>query len=222
MRLASFGLVVSVLLSGCAGSGFGLESVFEDELGLLPISQSVEGDTYLFDFADVISTTPTGLANLLPVVDEDGLLVHVASEDLASLEIVLSVSDGSGSQSLCEPVHPIPLVDWTNPIFASGPNAVEFSLGGAPAIVEDFEIAGTFTDDGAGIEGFELSGLFDARHLTSADLGNEDICTVVSQLGGICEPCLDGEMTCVQVSIGVSYAERIEIDFDPGLDTSGC
>ena len=224
MRLASLGLSLlgSGVLVACGGLSFGLESVIDDDLTLPPISHSLEGETYLLDFADVATSTPLGLANLLTVVDGDGILVHVRSEGSVSLEMVLALSDTTGSQSVCEPVHPLPDADWTNPVFVSGPKVAEFSLGGSPAFVEDFSFAGTFADDGEGIEDFELGGVVDVRHLTSETLGEGDVCALVEQIGGECLPCSDGEMTCVEMAIGVAYAERVDIDFDPVLDTSGC
>ena len=214
-------LAVGTLVS-CGGMGFGLESDQTFVEGPPPLMDSIQGQTFLLDFADVQHTVPSGLANMATVFGGKGLLLHVVAEADEHLDMAVALSDEAGNQNGCETVQPLPSSDWTNPSFETAPISTELSLGGEPVLVESFELEGMFADEGYCVEGLRLAGVFDMRDLGPDALGDGEACAIVEQLNGTCLPCKDGQYSCVEIELNASYAERVDIPFDPLLDTSGC
>ena len=217
-----FGLLTAGTLVSCSGVGFGLEAGAIEGVSYPPISSSVEGQTFLVEFADVQHTVPTGLSNMWSLLGGKGLLLHVVAEEDAHLEVVLSLSDEEGDQSPCEPVHKLPSPDWTNPVFHTPPVSTQLSVGGEPVSIDAFEIEGMFASEGDYVEDLRLTGVFDIRGLATDAVGDGEACAFVEQLNGECMTCADGQDACVLMELNVAYAERVGISFDPSLDTSGC
>jgi len=202
--------------------GLGLHSDHVPDVGPSPLLDTIEGQTFLVDFADVQHTVPSGLANLASVFGGKGLLLHVIVEEGAHLDMVVALSDEVGQQNVCEPVQALPSSDWTNPNFYTSPTSTELSVGGEPVWEESFELEGVFADEGYCVEDLRLSGTFDMRDLAADAFGDEEACAVVEQLNGTCIPCADGQNTCVEIELNAAYAERVDIPFEPLLGTSGC
>ncbi len=216
------GLLAVGALVSCGGMGFGLHADQALDEGPAPLMEPIEGQTFLIDFADVQHTVPSGLANLSSIFGGKGLLLHVVAEADEHLDMVVALSDEAGNQNGCETVQALPSSNWTNPSFETAPVSTELSVGGEPVSVESFELEGMFADEGYCVEGLRLAGVFDVRDLGASAFGDGEACALVEQLNGTCLPCDDGQYSCVEIELNASYAERVDIPFEPLLDTSGC
>ncbi|GDX78758.1 hypothetical protein LBMAG42_05690 [Deltaproteobacteria bacterium] len=235
--IRSFTLLLS--LSGCA---FGLETglsatpiparagggvvhdggaAAEDE-GLPLTSVDLTGRLYAMSAEDMTVTEPPGLAGLWDKVLTTPLLVYVEKETEDELRLDTALANADGTQNLCEKVRQFPDASWQeNPVFAAGPGAFDTSFAGSAATVRDVELSGVIDEYGFGWRDGTLDATLDTRELKPALGGLDDVCALVSDLGGECFACTDGEIACFTLSIEDVTARFVDAEFDVTPECEG-
>ena len=216
-------VLLPVILTACS---YGLDGLsVEEDLGLLepPVEVVLEGATYAVSLSDVTVIEPPGLATVFEELDSGTVLFHVVREDATIIDLAVALSDVDGRQSACEPVHSLPPADFTrNPWLEIHGAALPLSMGGHPVQLDYMGLTALFSTDGEEWEAGTLSSVLDVRELAPLFRDGTDVCALVEGMEGVCEPCADGEVACVDVELGNVVARQVPIRFDPHLDTSGC
>jgi hypothetical protein len=176
------------------------------------------GRVYGITLANLDVVEPPGVGALLAQEVDRDLLVYVAEETAASLTFAVALAAANGAQDPCETVRTFPVADWSdNPYFVAGPGVLEASFGGSPASFRDLELTGTFDADGGAWREGTLSAELDTRELAPALGGLGDLCELLADLGGTCEPCGDGADACftLRVEDVVATQRSTSFDIDP-------
>lgn len=230
-RVAS--LLPAALALGLVGCGsIGLD-VMEDEPTTAgpaeeqapadQVSVGLSGRTYSSFLADMTVLEPAGLQALIPQVADEELLFHVVAEGSGLLDIVMALAAADGTQDPCEPVYDLPRADWSsNPEFVIEDGQTEINIGGKPVDLAGLDLQAHVTTDGSLWDDAVLTAVIDTRDLLGGSLSADtDVCELVENMGGECLACSDGEPACATLSLQLQ-AEQVEVDFDPGLEPSGC
>ena len=216
-------VLVFPLLAACA---YGLDDfVVSDDI--LPVEPPVEGllegTTYSVPLGQVTVLEPVGLATVFEELTSGPLLFHVVQDRGQSLEVAIALGDLEGRQSECEPVHWLPLADFSHDPWLEIQGAwLSLTLGGEPVILDYLDMTILFAGDGERWEAGSLSAVLDTRQLSSLFKEGTDVCALVEGMDGSCVPCSDGEETCAVVELEGLTARKVPISFDPTLDTTGC
>jgi hypothetical protein len=229
--------IFSSLLVGC---GFGLDQevgvaipapsfteenaeVAEADDGLPETAVDLEGRLYVMEAADMHVAQPPGLDGLWSKVLSRPLLVYVAGESSTALQLSAAIGTAEGEQDPCERVRTFPEADWSeNPVFDAGPGVLDTSFAGTPATLEKVRLSGVVDEFGFGWRDGTLDAVVDTRDLRAALGGMDDVCGLVSELGGSCFACADGEEACFTLAIDGVSARYSESPFDTSPDRSGC
>ena len=216
-------VLFATLLTAC---GYGLDPlVYEPEEMPLepPVEVEIEGATFAVPLTEVDGISPAGLQVVFEELDAGAALVHVVRDDFDVLELAMALSAEDGRQSLCEPIHFLPVADFSrNPWLEVHGAALPLSIGGEPVTLEYLGMSVRFTGDGERWDAGTMSAVIDTRELEGVFKEGTDVCAVVESMEGTCEPCADGVEACVDVELDNVKARRVPITFDPDLDTSGC
>lgn len=206
------------------GNGPGTPDDEEAEVDTLPSTAvDLDGKLYAIAPADMHVTEPPGLDALFGEVLTRDVLVYVESESDTSLELAVALAGTAGGQDPCEAVRHFPAGDWTeNPVFEVGPGELSTRFGGHPATFRDLELSGVFDEYAFAWRDGTLSAQLDTRELAPALGDMDDLCGLVSELGGECVPCDDGEDACFALRIEDIVAELVEESFDATPDASRC
>ncbi len=216
-------VLLPVMLSAC---GFGLDEMVADDALLPqepPVEVVLEGATYAVSLLDVTVLEPPGLATVFADLDSGPALFHVVREDGDIIELAIALGAVDGRQSKCEPVHALPPADFSgNPWLEVHGAALPLSLGGHPVSLDYMGLTALFSPDGEDWQSGTLDAVLDTRELAPLFKEGTDVCALVEGMEGTCEPCADGQIACVDVSLDDVIGRQVPIRFDPDLDTSGC
>jgi len=172
---------------------------------------NVDEHVYGIDLGSGVWTEPPGVGfivgKLLPV---DTLWI---SPDLETDEITMlgAFVDIFGDQAECLPTFPFPTVPYDDPYFLVSTPALAFEAYGAIITLRDVSLTGAFAPNGARIDALDLSGTLDVREVEPF-VNGLDLCLVVQDFGRSCFACLDGEDTCVRLTV-----EDLDAALVPGV-----
>lgn len=207
---------------GGVGHDGGAAGDAPEEDGLPLTSVDLTGRLYSMSAEDMTVTEPPGLAGLWDKVLTTPLLVYVEKETEDELRLDTALANADGSQNLCEKVRQFPDANWReNPVFAAGPGAFDTSFAGSAATVRDVELSGVIDEYGFGWRDGTLDATLDTRELQPALGGISDVCALVSDLGGDCFACTDGEIACFTLSIEHVTARYVDAEFDVTPECGG-
>jgi hypothetical protein len=213
------------MLAACGG-GIGLApGVISETESPMTMADGLTGRTYAAWLTEVVAVEPMGLGIALADVDAAALLLHVVDSSEDGMAMAITLSDGEGFQSACEPVSELPAADWAT----SDDVALDFSIdegsfalpvGGKLMTLSGLSMDGAIIDDGTAMETTTLAAEIDTRDLNGGAFGDDvDVCIIVEQLGSTCYPCPDGEEACTDLVLELAPVE-VDVDFDPSI--SGC
>ena len=210
-----------------AACSMGLDSIVADRVepgeNLEPVEDSLAGRTFELDLEQIEWLEPAGMGDALAALDFTNPLVHVVAEDEEAITLAMALSDGSGGQDACEPVHAFPAADFsTNPRFYVQTEGMDITLGGQPAVFEDLTLTGVFDTDGATWDRGRLSTLLDVRDLSQVFDDRLNACDLAEALDGSCVACADGVEACIPVEAEKAFAWEVDAPFDPELDSEEC
>jgi hypothetical protein len=216
-------VLLPVMLTAC---GYGLDGmIVHDDLGVVepPVEVVLEGATYAVALDDVTVIEPPGLATVFEELDTGTVLFHVVREEAKIIDLAIALGDTDGRQSECEPVHALPPADFSgNPWLEIHGAALPLSMGGHPVSLDYMGLTAFFSPDGEEWQSGTLSAVLDTRELAPLFKDGTDVCALVEGMEGVCEPCSDGAIACVDVELDNVVGHQVPIRFDPDLDTSGC
>jgi len=189
--------------------------------GAQPVDAVLTGRTYSTPIADLTVLEPAGLQVLLTDASQGELLFHVADEQAAELDIVMTLSTSGGDQDPCQAVYTLPGADWsTNPEFSIQDGTTEIDVAGQPLALHHMDLDGRISTDGDLWESAILTAVIDTRDLLGGSLPQDtDVCALVEQLGGTCQTCTDGVDACATLQLEMD-ATRVDMDFD--MAAGGC
>lgn len=180
------------------------------------------GRAYNLDLGSATFVEPAGVGALLQgfLVDVYVIFNATADSDLAAgeMHIVGAVGELDGAdivQDTCNETLPFTLgpdeilgtgddtpAEWSNPDMALEADALELSVQGVNATIQDLEITAKFHPELTGFVGGKFAGSIDTRALVGL-LDSTDpnaICDLVEKTVGIsCEDCGGGENYCLGV-----------------------
>lgn len=142
------------------------------------------------------------LGHLVTWLLTDRLWVGVSAVKEDELTLRVALPDGD-AQDACTRTLDLAGVDFSGaPYFSFGPEPVVFAVDGTLLVVQDLEISGALSPDGARVEGATLRGMMDGRELL--DLFGSDAYDAMCELAGAyevpCEPCpADGAPYCLHL-----------------------
>ncbi|MEQ1501889.1 MAG: Ig-like domain-containing protein [Myxococcota bacterium] len=193
---------------------------------------SLVGTTYLLDLRQAREVAPYGISSALDVFLAAKLLVSVDAASATGL----TLSAGSANlvteaQDVCSETTPFDAeADFSeNPYFSVHLDELSLVVVRDDFVMQDLTLSGTFTPDGASIEGLSLDGILDNRSLvTELDVASpEEVCNLFASGYGIdCAACPDGggdycvRLVLDSVSLPVADAPMVprstaEIEADP-------
>jgi hypothetical protein len=146
---------------------------------------------WFIDLADVDWLSPAIAPMLVDLLPPSPTVLTIA-DDGGAPHLLLGVPDAGA---------PIDLgtIDLTrNPSFRVGPSHVRGDIQ-----LHDTIIEGSFTEGGATIEDLTATATFDTRELQLL-LPRVELCDVSEALGEPCEPCPDGERTCLTGAVRIA------------------
>ena len=217
------GLVaVSPVTEGKSGDSWGESGSVGTNNSAPPVEVDLTRRLYSIASDDIAIVEPSQMGAVKDQLFTSNLLIYGSDISGDRMQMVMALAGADGQQSRCEPVRSMPTADWSeNPYFVVGPGRVETSFGGTPAAFYDFTLSGVFARDGSAWTDGALSMTLDGREL-AASLGTNDICPLVESLGGACEACADGNVSCVNLRMTVTRAvEMRDATFDP-RETGDC
>ena len=226
--LISAGL--GLALTGCGSIGLDVMEQDETSVGQAeeeaPADQvdvGLSGRTYSAFLADMTVLEPSGLQALIPQVADEELLFHVVAEGSGLLDIVMALAAEDGTQNPCEPVYDLPRADWSsNPEFVIQDGQTEINIGGKPVELEGLDLEAHVLADGSQWDQAVLTAVIDTRDLLGGSLSADtDVCELVENMGGECLECSDGVAACATLALQLQAVE-VAVDFDPGIEPSGC
>ncbi|MFZ5475595.1 MAG: hypothetical protein ACOZNI_02365 [Myxococcota bacterium] len=221
----SFGLmaVPEVEDDGLFGVDPGDEPRSDQDDALTETAVDLDGKLYAIAPDAFTVTEPPGLDGLFDEVLDRDVLVFVESETSDEIVMDVTLAGTDGEQNPCEPVRAFPAGDWSeNPVFDVGPGELTTSFGGHRASFRDLQMSGVFDEYAFTWTDGTLSAELDTRELAPALPEVDDLCELVEELRGSCEPCDDGADACFALRIEGIVAEQRDSVFDPSADGSGC
>lgn len=188
-----------------------------------PTAVEVEGKLYAISPDDLTVMEPAGLDAVFDEVLTRDVLVYVEDETSETLMLDVALAGADGRQDPCEAVRQFPAADWSrNPVFEAGPGELATSFGGQPATFRHLQLGGTFDEYAFAWREGTLSAQLDTRELQAALPREDDLCGLVEDLGGACEPCDDGEEACFALRLEDIVAELVDGSFEPRNRSTDC
>jgi hypothetical protein len=203
--------------------------------------ESLEGMTYAVDLAAANFVKPEGVGALLGSLLTQSILIGVteANDNTISMVGALSKENPSTDQDMCEPSIEFPVAaDFTAaPYFSIEADELSLAVSDFNVGIKDFTLSGEFASDGSYMGRGVLAGLIDSRDLVDALIGGgllgegstaADVCELLASFTVECEPCSDGEVSCLSIEVdeieadetGTSVVEQDECD--PTACEEGC
>jgi hypothetical protein len=230
-------LAALALLPGCS---FGLTAVSDvdvvdvsdggadgpavsDDDGPAPTAVDLDGRLYAIAPDDLTVVEPAGLDGMFDQVLDRDVLVYVEEESADSIVLDVTLAGPDGLQDPCESVRRFPEGDWReNPVFDVGPGELTTSFGGHAASFRRLRMSGVFDEYAFSWTDGTLAAELDTRELAPALPSVDDLCGLVEELQGACEPCDDGVEACFALRIEGIVAQQLDADFDPGNGEARC
>jgi hypothetical protein len=190
------------------------------ELGapLLGGATSLKGNTYVLDLASADWVQPAGLGPVLALYFDTPILLGVENATASVLEFIGAPGAAAAAGGLMQD-REASTWDFGEASFSQAPyfdasvDEVVFAFQGTTVPVSSFGLTGTFAADGSSLGGVRLGGLADTRQL-GALLGDPDnesaLCDYAETLGLACDPCDDGEVFCMVLSVENVTAQQAE------------
>lgn len=179
---------------------------------------SVKGNTYVLDLANADWVQPAGLGPVLALYFDTPILLGVENATASTVEFIGAPGAAAAGGGLMQD-REASTWDFGDASFLSAPYfeasvaEVVFAFQGTSVPVSSFGLAGTFAADGGSLGGVTLGGLADTRQL-GALLGDPDnesaLCDYAETLGLSCDPCEDGEVFCMVLSVENVTAQQVE------------
>ncbi len=201
-------------LSLCAGEEISTVSFSTSSIGssLEAEPSSLIGRSYLIALAEAEFVQPAGVGVLLSSMIDQNILLGIVDANDTSLEVMGAVSESGGTQQdFCNPSLAFPTADFSaSPYFQIGPQDTTLAVSGYSVTIAQLKISGDFAADGSRFGGGQLSGQVDVRDLMGigalAGLAEdaEALCALVESISAgaaSCQPCVDGEVYCLDVEV---------------------
>ncbi len=166
--------------------------------------------------AEATWVEPAGVGSLLGSMIDYDLLLGVTGVDGDNLDTLLALGQsGVDQQDYCQPTLALTGDFSAAPTFAIGPDDLSIPYNDADLVLNDFQMAGTFSADGELITDGAISGYLDMRELAPAlesSIGTSDpdeVCSLLAGFGVTCGACAsDGASYCVDLALEDIEAER--------------
>ena len=191
------------------------------------VGVDLSGRTYDIDLtgADITWRAPAAGPTLVTMLQTDHLLLMVESsgaqiDTVAAAAMVLNRGLTQYPCALAIDFSATPFSE--NPTFVAGPMDASLAAGSTSVPVYGLTFGGTFRTDGSEIEQVEVSGLIDARPISSSQ--GVDVCAALPAFGDECVACPDGEIGCVALDVLDSAAPwqadlTVNATLDPADDS---
>ena len=162
----------------------------------------LDGRAYLLDMSTGVWTAPGAIGPLIAASFTELPILGVVDQSADELGVVF------GYRSTEDDCIDIPAADFSgNPAFVSPAADVSFGLSSSLVIVEDFSIAGEFSEDGSQIVNGQMTAVADIRRMVdmlAPMAGSADpyeICGMLDALLAPCASCSDGEPFCLDLAV---------------------
>lgn len=166
--------------------------------------ESLEGKTWHLDMLGADWLQPGGAEALIQLYFSAPALLGVRFVDGDRIDLLGAPGEVDPFGNLYQgpgATWDFPTGDFDPPYFENQASLVVFQFEGVEIPIYDARLAATFSPDGNGIGGGELSGLGDTRDLGSflPGGGSNDaaICDLAASFGIDCETCPDGQPYCM-------------------------
>jgi hypothetical protein len=191
------------------------------------VQADLTGRTYDIDLAgaDITWRSPVSGPTLITMLQTDHLLLMVESSgpQIDTVAAAAMVLDRGLTQYPCALAIDFAATPFSaNPKFVAGPLDASLAAGSTSVPVYGLIFGGTFSADGSKIEQVEVSGLIDARPISSSQ--GIDVCAALPAFGDECVACSDGEVACIALDVLDSTAPyqadfTVNTAIDPANDS---
>ncbi len=179
------------------------------------LTADIVNKTYEIDLASARFVEPAGVGELIGEFVTMSVLIGVVSVDGTNITMMGALSEeGNSDQDFCTETFALDADFTETPFFVIAADSIELSVAGYTIPLQDFEVSGTFADDGSYFGGGVLAGSVDARDIVEmideVDTW-EDACNLTASFGAPCVACSDGVEACLSLR-----ADQIIADENPG------
>jgi len=176
------------------------------------LTADIMDKTYVIDLASARFVEPAGVGELIGEFVTMNVLVGVAGIDGADITMMGALSvEGGNDQDFCTPTFDLSADFTETPYFVIAADSIDLAVAGYVIPLQDFEVSGTFADDGSYFGGAILAGMVDARDIVEmideVDTW-EDACNLTASFGAPCQACDDGTESCLSLRADQIIAEE--------------
>lgn len=163
---------------------------------------ALEGKLYSIDMFTARFLAGKEVAETAASLFDRRLLASVIAVDgdWLHLRIGKATADDVNSQDYCARTVDLPAANFSNtPWFHLNANEVDFNAYASELSLLQFQLSGTFSQDGSEIGGISMQTYIDARDMANLVTGQtaDSLCEIVGNLYIACEPCpTDGHSYC--------------------------
>jgi len=185
--------------------------------------QSLVGNMYSINMLNARFLAGKEVAETATSLFDRRLLASVTSVDgdWLHLRIGKASEEDIHRQDYCARTVDLPAANFTNtPWFHLTDNAVDFNAYASELSLLQFQLSGTFSQDGKDLGGISMQTYVDARDMANLVTGQtaDSLCEIVGNLYIACEPCpTDGHSYCfaltfdsLSASVGDGDLESVE------------